>query len=396
MHLKSISLKKTQSNQKIKLLFRHRSMEMGGVEKVILGLFENLDRNKFDITLIVSLYQGELRDAVPSHIHYIKANKGKEDFSKNPLIHKIQLFTRGLKIKFFENFPGLFDKIYLKKEFDIEIASSYTDFSPVLNSSNKKSKKLGWFHTDISSKGLKPILSRLLGQITQFDYFIFGSQQANDIFVSTYPSIKLPENKVILNAIPIEEIKKNAEEFEIEKSEDIPVFISVGRLHNRKGHHVLAEAHKKLIDEGFLHKIMIIGDGEERENLEKQIAELQIKNSFQLLGTKMNPYPYIKNSDFYIMPSRSEGWPLIIAETLILQKPIIATNVGGISEMITHKKNGYLVEYDVESIMSGMKEFLSNKTTVANIREELKNSEEQFDNQKIYDSVEEILLNLLK
>jgi glycosyltransferase involved in cell wall biosynthesis len=370
-------------------------MEMGGVEKVILGLFENLDRNKFDITLIVNLYQGELRDAVPSHIHYVKVNKGREDFSKNPLIHKIQLSIRGLKIKFLAKFPDLLDKIYLKREYDIEIASSYTDFSHVLSSSNKNSKKIGWFHTDITSKGLKPILPGLLNQITQFDYFIFGSQQANDIFKATYPAITLPENKVIINAIPIEEIKKNAEEFEIEKSKDIPVFISVGRLHNRKGYHVLAEAHKRLIDEGFPHKIMIIGDGEERDNLEKQISELQIGNSFQLLGTKMNPYPYIKNSDFYIMPSRSEGWPLIIAETLILQKPIIATNVGGISEIITHQKNGYLVEYDMESIMSGMKEFLTNKTTVANIQEGLKNSEEQFDNQKIYNSVEEILTNII-
>ena len=370
-------------------------MEMGGVEKVILGLFENLDREKFDITLIVNLYQGELRDAVPSHIHYVKVNEGREDFSKNPLIHKIQLSARGLKIKFLAKFPDLLDKIYLKKKYDIEIASSYTDFSHVLSSPNKKSKKIGWFHTDITSKGLKPILPKLLNQITQFDYFIFGSQQANDIFKATYPAITLPENKVIINAIPIEEIKKNAEEFEIEKSENIPVFISVGRLHNRKGYHVLAEAHKKLIDEGFLHKIMIIGDGEERENLEKQIQELQIKNSFQLLGMKMNPYPYIKNSDFYIMPSRSEGWPLIIAETLILQKPIIATDVGGISEMITHQKNGYLVEYDVESIMSGMRTFLTNKTIVEDIKEGLKNSERQFDNQKIYNSVEEILTNIM-
>ncbi len=369
---------------------------MGGVEKVLLGLFENLDRNRFDITLMVNLYQGELRDAIPSHIHYVKVNKGREDFSKNPLVHKIQLIARGLKIKFLAKFPNLLDKIYLKQEYDIEIASSYTDFSHVLNSPNKKSKKVGWFHTDISSKGLKPILPRLLNQIPQFDYFIFGSQQANDIFKSTYPNITLPENRVILNAIPIDEIKKNAEEFQIERHTDIPVFISVGRLHNRKGYHVLAEAHKRLIDEGYSHKVMVIGDGEERENLEKQISELQIENSFQLLGTKMNPYPHIKNSDFYIMPSRSEGWPLIIAETLILQKPIIATNVGGISEMITHQKNGYLVEYDVESIMSGMKEFLTNKTTISDIQEGLKNSEEQFDNKKIYDSVEEILTKVIQ
>ena len=106
-----IFLKITQMSQKIKVLFRHRSMEMGGVEKVILNLFQNLDRTKFDITYIVSLHQGELRNNVPPHVHYIKINRGKEDFSKIPLINKIQMMARGLKIKFFEKFPAVLDAI---------------------------------------------------------------------------------------------------------------------------------------------------------------------------------------------------------------------------------------------------------------------------------------------
>ena len=105
----------------------------------------------------------------------------------------------------------------------------------------------------------------------------------------------------------------------------------------------------------------------------------------------MNPYPYVKNADFFVMPSESEGWPLIIAETLILQKPILATNVGGIPEMITHNKNGYIVDYDVDSIYKGMKEFLINKLLIAEIQQNLKDSEKQFDNQKIFDKVERII-----
>ena len=91
------------------------------------------------------------------------------------------------------------------------------------------------------------------------------------------------------------------------------------------------------------------------------------------------------------MPSESEGWPLIIAETLILQKPILATNVGGIPEMITHNKNGYIVDYDVDSIYKGMKEFLTNKALISEIQKNLKDSEKQFDNQKIFDQVERII-----
>ena len=106
----------------------------------------------------------------------------------------------------------------------------------------------------------------------------------------------------------------------------------------------------------------------------------------------MNPYPYVKNADFYVMPSESEGWPLIIAETLILQKPILATNVGGIPELIEHEKTGFLVEYSVESLYDGMKEFLQNKDLVQKIQENLRTIEDQFDNQKIFRAVENVIL----
>lgn len=384
-----------KKKQKIKVLFRHRSMEMGGVEKVLLSMLNHLDREKFDLQLCLNLFQGELRNEIPDFVPFKTLASGKEDFSKNPLVNKFQLAARAIKLWLYRKFPFIPDYFILKNDADIEIATGYTMFSDVLNSSNKKSKKIGWFHSDITSKGLQPILPKLLNEISKFDYFIFGSQQAHDSFVTHFPNEKLPPNSVILNAIPIDEIKAKASEF-IPEKDNIPTFTSVGRLHNRKGYHLLAEAHKKLLDDGFKHKIYIIGDGEERQNLEYQIKNSGIQNSFILLGTLMNPYPYVKNSDFYIMPSRSEGWPLIIAETLILQKPIIATAVGGIPEMITHKKNGYLVEYKTESIYDGMKKFLTNQDLLRQIREGLTHSEEQFDNRKIFNEVENIIESLYK
>ena len=379
-------------NQKIKVLFRHRSMEMGGVEKVILSLLEHLDRDKFDITYLVSLHQGELRNKVPSHVHYVKINRGKEDFSKNPLIHKIQLVLRGLKIKFLKTFPALLDKIYLNHKFDVEIASTYGDYNSVIRSPNKNSKKIGWLHSDITHPGLKVILPEILRNLQSFDHVIYGSQQSHDVLHQTFPDVRIKSESVILNAIPIEALKVKAKEFPVEYDK-IPTFVSVARLHYRKGFQKLVEAHKMLMDEGFIHQIIVIGDGEEKSNLENQIKNSGVQDSFKLLGTKMNPYPYVKNADFYVMPSQTEGWPLIIAETLILQIPIIATDVGGIPEMITQGRNGYLVSYDSQKIKEAMKEFLTNSPLIETIKENLKDSEKQFDNQKIFDDVTKIIEN---
>ncbi|SFI24597.1 glycosyltransferase [Halpernia frigidisoli] len=381
------------SDKKIKILFRHRSMEMGGVEKVILSLLNNLDRDKFDLTICLNLNQGELRNDIPKHVKKVFLTKGKEDFSKNFLLQKFQLIIRNLKLKQAENNPQIAQKL-LNDNFDIEIAPTYSSFSSVLNSSNRNSKKIGWFHSDISFPKLQPLVPKILEQIPQFDYFIWGSKQANDVFVETYPTFILPENEVILNAIPIKELKLKAEEFPVNFTKK--TFVSVGRLHTRKGFHKLLEAHSNLLKEGFDHEIIIIGDGEERQNLEKQAQDLGVSGSFKFLGTLLNPYPYVKNGDFFILPSESEGWPLIIAEALILQKPIIATNVGGIPEMIIDKENGLLIEYEISVMQNAMKLFLTDEILILEIKENLKKSESQFDNKKIFESVENILIKLAK
>lgn len=384
-----------RKSEKIKVLFRHRSMEMGGVEKVLLSMLNNLDKNKFDIRLALNLFQGELRKEIPKHIPYKILAKGKEDFPKNKILNKASLVLRGIKLMIYRKLPFIADQFVLKNNADVEIATGYTMFADVLNSSNKKSKKIGWFHSDITFPKLEPAVSEILKQIPKFDYFIFGSQQSKDILLQTYPNIKLPENQVILNAIPIEELKKNASEFIPDFETEDPVFVTVGRLHSRKGHHKLMDAHAQLIQENYPHKIFVIGDGEEMQNLENQAKKLGVEESFKFLGSLLNPYPYVKNADFFIFPSESEGWPLIIAETLILQKPIIATHVGGIPEMIDHEKNGWLVEYETQEIFSAMKTFLTDKNAVQKIHENLKDSEKQFDNRKIFEAVEKIITSLV-
>lgn len=380
--------------KKIKVLFRHRSMEMGGVEKVVLSMLNHLNKDKFELTICLNINQGELRNEFPKYVRKVYLTDGREDLSKNSVIQKIQLAKRNLKLKSALKNPKIADKL-LNETYDVEIAPTYAAFSAVLNSLNKNSKKIGWFHSDITLPKLQPLVPEILKQIPQFDYFIFGSQQTKDILVETYPDLKIPENQVILNAIPIDELKQKALAFKPELPNK-PVFVSVARLHSRKGFHKLMDAHARLLKDGFDHHIIVIGDGEEMENLKKQAENLGVTESFKLLGSSMNPYPHVKNADFFILPSESEGWPLIIADTLILQKPIISTNVGGIPEMIEHEKTGYLINYETDEMYASMKRFLTDSDLVSQIKENLKDIEKQFDNQKIFDAVEDIIINLSK
>ena len=383
-------------NKKIKVLFRHRSMEMGGVEKVMLSLLNNLDRNKFDMTVLLSLNQGELRDEFPKHVRKVYLADGKEDFSKNPLMQKIQLFQRKNRLEKFRKNPEIIDRDILKDIYDLEIGMTYNDFEPVLNSSNKNSKKVGWFHSEIQVPKLQPLVPKILEHFPQFHYMIYCSEKIKNLMHEHYPNLNYPKESVIINAIPIEEIKQKANADFLLPNAESKIFVSVGRLHTRKGYHKLMDAHKKLLNEGFQHTVIIIGDGEELPNLLEQQKNLGVEKSFVFAGNQMNPYPFIKNADFFIMPSESEAWPLVIAEALILQKPIIATKVGDVESMIEDRKTGYLIDYDTHEIYVAMKEFLTNEKLVSDLRENLTAIEKQFDNKKIFDEVEEIFVNLLK
>lgn len=376
------------SGKKIKVLFRLRSLEMGGVPRVVLDLLKNLPKDRFDFTLMLNLYQGELVSEIPKDIKLIVLAQGKEYFSKNKLIQNIQLILRRLKLEIYDRFPSFLYATKVKEEYDIEVAPGYTEFEMVLNSPNKKSRKIGWFHTDVSyDKDKKRVLKRI-ELMKRFDWMIFGAKQTRQVIEDLY-NVTYPKSSVIYNVIKLNESRKKAEEFEV-NFEHCPTFVSIGRLHTRKGYHTLIKVHKRLLDEGLFHSVAVIGGGFEMENLKNQTKERGVEKTFLLLDTQKNPWPYVKAADYFVLPSQSESYPLTIGEVMGLHTPIISTNVGGIPEMIDHGIDGILVNYDENEIFDAMKLFLTNPELVLKIKEGTLNADKKFDNNKIYNQVAEI------
>lgn len=378
------------NHQKIKVLFRLRSLEMGGVQKVILDFLENLSKDKFEITFLVNLKQGVLVNNIPSHVRFLHLEGGKENFSTNKITRFFQFLLRGIRLKFYEIYPAYYYKKFNLYDIDVEIASSYSELETVLNSPNKKSKKIGWFHTDIRFVEKKLAL-KFIRMMKKFDVMIFGSKQTRRVIDEVYKET-FPNSVVIYNVIDNELVNQKAKEFEVERDYEIPQFVSVARLQKRKGFDMLARVHKRLLDGGLKHEIIIIGDGNFRPEVEAIIKELEIHNSFRLLGTQKNPYPYIKTSDYFILPSKTESYPLIIGETLCLAKPIISTDVGGINEMIDHDIDGMLIEPNEEDIYEAMKKFLTDEEYLEKLKIQVSGSHLKFQKEKIYEQVENILM----
>ena len=141
-------------------------------------------------------------------------------------------------------------------------------------------------------------------------------------------------------------------------SNNYPVLCSVGKLIEVKGYERLIKVHKKLIDNGYLNNLIIVGEGSERGKLENLITYLKCTDTVKLYGYKKNPYVYMNSSDIYVSSSYTEGLPTVLIEAMLLKKPIIATNCTGNNEVLGYGKYGVLTENSEEGLYDAIKDIL--------------------------------------
>ncbi len=137
-----------------------------------------------------------------------------------------------------------------------------------------------------------------------------------------------------------------------------PSFVCVGRLSEQKGHILLIEAVSQLAAEGLQFKLVFVGDGELRPQIETLIEQLQLQNYIEITGwaTNAEVQQYILASQIMVLPSFAEGLPVVLMEALALGRPVITTYVAGIPELVKPGENGWLVPAgSVEALKNAMK-----------------------------------------
>jgi L-malate glycosyltransferase len=164
----------------------------------------------------------------------------------------------------------------------------------------------------------------------------------------------LPERKIhfIPNAVDIDEISRLSHESitgvpDLHKRKKWIIF--VGRLSREKGVAHLIRAFSRLISLHEQVTLIIIGDGPDRAKLESLTDSLRMTDCVHFMGFQTNVYPYIRNAEFLILPSLTEGMPVVILEAFALEKAVVATRVGGIPGVVQNAKHGLLVEARNES-----------------------------------------------
>ena len=132
--------------------------------------------------------------------------------------------------------------------------------------------------------------------------------------------------------------------------------LCVARLHEQKGHHCLLEAAASVPEARFL----LAGDGPERRRLEQRTESLGISDRVVFLGDRPDIPALLAACDVFVLPSLYEGLPLAVLEAMAAGKPVVATAVGGTSEVVVHGKTGLLIRpRDPSALAIALREILS-------------------------------------
>ena len=161
---------------------------------------------------------------------------------------------------------------------------------------------------------------------------------------------------------------------------DFEFILAIGRLTDIKQFNVIIECYNNSTLKSKNIKLIILGDGENRNSLQQLINELNLKEEVLLLGFKENPYKYMKQAKFLVLCSKFEGFPMVLIESLTCGTPLVSYNCpSGPSEIIKQNENGILVENQNKVAMTeALNEMISNKELYLHCKQNAKSSVERF------------------
>ena len=380
-----------------KVLFVIHSLAIGGSEKSLVSLLNSIDYSKYEIDLLMFKKGEDFEQYVPKEVNILEIpDYYKFIYDKNyklKLNNKVKYSLCRLKIainlrinKKIQSEQILYrhQKYVLRElEKNYDVAIAYSQGMPTYFVADKvnSNKKIAWINCDYANTCYDKDLDEVFYE--RFDKIVAVSETIKKSIIEIKPKYK-DKIEVILDIVNPKLIESMADEESVFEDKSYINILTVARLITHyKGYDTAIQAAKLLKDNGYKFKWYAIGDGEHRRDIENLIKRNQLEDSFILLGKKENPYPYMKNCDIYVQPSRKEGFGLTVVEAKILKKPIVCTNFNTTEELIDHKYDGLIVDNNEKDLYLGIKMYLDDVNKKDRIIYNLQHSES-------YSSIDEI------
>ncbi len=394
-----------------KINFYIHTLGGGGAEKALINLVNNLDKDKYSIQVTTIIDTGRYIEELDAKITYqtifkipkkIKKSltnesgairKNKDSIgNKNRLQNLYFFFWKYLSwslipISWYQNRGNDIIISFLEGPTHIFVANIPT-----------KARKVSWVHVDLSNERKSEKFFKNMQQnkksYLKFDHIVAVSKNVKWSLENYIGLKKQKPISVIYNAYDEQKILNMAEQNKTILEENIMNIVTVGRLSYQKGYDRLIKAVSKNINPKIPYKIYILGDGENRVSLEKLILDLGVSDRVIIKGFVRNPYTYIKQSNVFIAPSRTEGYSTVVVESIIIGTPVIVTDCSGMDEILNGGNYGDIVENSTRAIEEALFNLSQSEEYLKSLVEKVGKAKDIYKLDKSIERIDSFLENL--
>ncbi len=376
------------SNKKSLLIYGGPFMQ-NGITTSLLNLLHGIDKEKYTVTLVVnpgSIASEHIRIAnfekIPSEINVIGRVGGMNLSLEDRFIHGLNnrdyiLHSTNANEVLRTSWGFEFKRVFGNAKFDSLIHFEGYDrfWAGVFSSQSDRYRTSVFMHSTMYEEYSQkfPYLKSMFGYYKLVDKCISVSKQTMqlnidnisnqfDVSLDKFDYCDNLQNPKLLILKAKENLRADDKKLFDTFGKDI-VFVTIGRLSIEKDHKKLINSFYRFLNCYPDARLVIIGDGPLKNQLISQVNELKLDRRVFLLGIRDNPFPLVNRSDCFVLSSNHEGQPMTLLEAMILEKPIIATDITG-SRSVLEGRPGHLVENTEEGLVQGMSDFIEGKLDV--------------------------------
>lgn len=362
-----------KSKKQILIVFTGE-MELGGIERSLIGLLDSIDYEEYEVDLFLYGHHGPLFSLVNPKVNILPEVK-ELAYLRNSLKDKIChgcYYSAALRIrdeilfllkkkKNNQTWNDVVRKYAPKLEKHYDMAIGYfLPFDYIIEKVDAD-LKVGWIHTDYSNE--KVDVKLLEYYYKYMDIVCAVSEECKKAFINIFPQF---ENKVSVfeNILSKTYIEKQAEQKNagslFQKTKDTKILVSVGRFCYAKNFDNIPDICQKILERNCNIKWYLIGYGQDESLIKEKIKEYGMQEHVIVLGKKENPYPYMKACDIYVQPSRYEGKCVAVREAQMLGKPVVITRYTTCDSQLEDGVDGVIVPMDNKGCANGIVKLLRN------------------------------------
>ena len=367
---------------KQKLLIVAHHLTIGGVQKSLISALKAIDYDKYDVTLYLRKNRITLLPFIDKRVNVI-INADTTRYYRKPYALILQLLSFVFKLlgntKKTEKYNRILaDKIRkdsMEYEFRTYFKDKYYDKAVAyvqgytvqfVDEYVNATEKFMFFHT--STDEIHPVHEKAIPSLKKIAAL---HHQQKELIEQWYPEAN-DKISIVENYVDRDFILSQSKEYAVSKPEDRVCICSCGRLAPVKGFEMAVESARILKENNISFIWFFVGDGPERENVEKLIAKYSLQDNIIITGMQTNPYPYMSACDIYVQPSYEEALGLTIVEAQQLAKPVVTTATTGGKKLITDK-TGIVCRIDAESVSASIQKLIDNRNLYDTIVAELEN-----------------------